>query len=190
MHKLSIAVLAVVVALAGLAFNLGAAEVGGVFSAAEGGSAGRQLHFQNRATRDIYMAVSDRNGAFSTDLPPGTYSLRGQRGKIFVPRIVVGDAPINLGTVNQPTGFNPLRIFQMEGVAPVLVYTPAPSTAYLAGAAEGISAVLPIAPVTGEFSQKGGAGGAPITPGAGNPTPPPANNPATPPASSQLKPVP
>ncbi|GEM_PF-5622742 len=155
-----------------------AAQVGGTLS----GNAGHQLHFENRATRDIYMAVTDRNGAFAVDLPPGIYDLRGQRGTIFVPRILVADQAINLGAVSKPTGFNPMRLFQYEGVAPVLVYTPAPATAYLPGGAEGITAILPSAPVTGAFSQKGGAGGTPITPSAGNPTPPP--------ASSQLTPVP
>jgi hypothetical protein len=180
---LSSAALALVLTLGGTALNAGAAQVGGTLSDPAGQIAGRQLHFQNQATRDIYMAVTDARGRFATDLPAGIYALRGQRGTIFVPSIIVADEAVNLGTVSKPTGWNPLRIFQLEGVAPVIVHTPAPATAYLANE-EGISALLPAEPVTGAFSQKGGAGGAPALP-----APSPATNPA-PPASSQLMPVP
>jgi hypothetical protein len=188
-RTLAIALLTFAAALAGTASRVSAAEVSGVLAADEGGIAGRQLHYENRATRDIYMAVTDRDGSFSADLPPGIYDLRGQRGTIFMPAIIVTDAAVKLGTVSKPTGFNPTRLFQYQGIAPVLVYTPAPSTAYLGGAIEGISTVLPVAPVTGEFSQKGGAGGTPIMPGAGNPMPPPMA-PAAPPSNSRLTPVP
>ena len=176
----SIIALVVILALGGAALNADAAQVGGVLSDPAGQIAGRQLHFQNQATRDIYMAVTDSRGRFSTDLPPGIYNLRGQRGTIFVPTILVASEPVNLGTVSKPTGWNPLRIFELEGVAPVIVRTPAPATAYLANE-EGISAMLPAPPVTGAFSQKGGAGGAPSLPPSISPAPP---------ASSQLMPLP
>ncbi|HUY18430.1 MAG TPA: hypothetical protein VMV15_04310 [Candidatus Binataceae bacterium] len=162
MRKSSIPVLVTILALLCGGFNVRAAQVSGVLSDPGGQIAGRQLHFQNHATRDIYMAPTSNHGAFQADLPPGSYSLRGERGKIFVPEIVViGREAVSLGTVNQPTGFNPLRIFQLEGVVPVLVYTPAPSTAYLRSESGMVSSILTVAPVTGEFSQKGGAGGAP-----------------------------
>lgn len=181
MRKISIPVFVAIFALLCGGFNVRAAEVGGVLAAPSGQIAGRQLHFENHATRDIFMAPTSDKGEFRADLPPGIYSLRGERGTIFVPAIVVfGDQPVNLGTVNQPTGFNPLRIFQLEGLAPVLVYTPAPSTAYLTSEAAGISTTLPVAPVTGAFSQKGCAGGAPVFAPAQMP---PATN-------SQLTPVP
>jgi hypothetical protein len=178
--RFSIAALGVILALGGAVYNADAARVGGVLSDPAGQIAGRQLHFQNQATRDIYMAVTDSQGRFSTNLPPGIYDLRGQRGTIFVPTIPVASDPVNLGTVSKPTGWNPLRIFQLEGVAPVIVRTPAPSTAYLANE-EGVSTLLPAPPVTGTFSQKGGAGGAPSLPPASSQAPP---------ASSQLMPVP
>jgi hypothetical protein len=162
MQKISLPVFIVILALACGGFKARAAEVGGVLAAPSGQVAGRELHFENHATRDIFMASTSSKGEFSAELPPGSYSLRGERGTIVVPRIdVVGPEPVNLGTVNQPSGFNPLAIFQLEGVVPVLVRTPAPSTAYLTSEAAGISSMLPVPPVTGSFSQKGGAGGAP-----------------------------
>ncbi len=177
MRKISIPVFIAILALVCGGFNARAAEVGGVLSAPSGQVAGRELHFENHASRDIFMAPTSDKGEFEADLPPGIYSLRGERGTIFGPEIVVaGPEPVDLGTVNQPTGCNPLRIFQMEGVVPVLVHTPAPSTAYLTSEAAGISSTLPVPPVTGAFSQQGGAGGAP-------PSMPAATN-------SQLTPVP
>ncbi|HTW86719.1 MAG TPA: hypothetical protein VMD75_01820 [Candidatus Binataceae bacterium] len=181
MRKFSIPLLIAIVALVCGARNARAAQVSGVLAAPSGQIAGRQLHFENHATRDIYMAPTSNQGQFEADLPPGVYSLRGERGRIFVPRIVVfaGEEPVNLGTVNQPTGFNPFVIFQLEGVAPVLINTPAPSTAYLTSEAGPISTLLPVPPVTGAFSQKGGAGGAPVF----------APVPIAPPTNSQLTPV-
>jgi hypothetical protein len=160
MRKISIPILIVILALVG--FNAGAAEVGGVLSAPAGQVAGRQLHFESRTTRDIFMARTDNQGRFEAELPPGNYALRGESGTIFVPEIVIaGLEPVNLGTVNQPTGFNPFRIFQMEDVVEVLVHTPAPSTAYVMSQAAGIRTTVPIPPVSGASSQKGGAGGMP-----------------------------
>jgi hypothetical protein len=181
MRKFSIPLFIAILALVCAAFNARAAQVSGVLAAPSGQVAGRQLHFENHATRDIYMAPTSGQGQFEADLPPGIYSLRGERGTIFVPTIIVfaGEEPVNLGTVNQPTGFNPLAIFQLEGVVPVLINTPAPSTAYLTSEAGPISTILPVPPVSGAFSQQGGAGGAPVL----APAPMPATN-------SQLTPVP
>ncbi|MBF6569019.1 MAG: hypothetical protein IVW54_09100 [Candidatus Binataceae bacterium] len=151
-----------------------AEEVSGVLAVSSGPVAGRELHFENQATRDVFMAPSSGTGAFSADLPPGIYDLRGERGKVYLRDIIVSDAPIELGTINHPSGFNPMWLFQMEGVQNVLVNTPAPGTADLMRTGQtGIDSNLPIPPVTGEWSQKGGAGALPQQ-----------TNPATPPVSS------
>ena len=182
MRKSSFPVLITVLALMCGAFDAGAAQVGGMLSAPSGQIAHRELHFENHATRDIFMAPTSDRGEFSADLPPGIYSLRGERGTIFVPEIIVEADPVNLGTVNQPTGFNPWRIFQMEGVVKVLVHTPAPSTAYLTSEAEGIGSMMPAVPMPGPVSQPGGV--------ASPPPSVPAASPAPASTSSRLMPVP
>src|SRR5215467_12735315 len=52
----------------------------------------RQLHFQNRASSDLYVAATDERGDFSASLPPGIYDLRAERGVILKRRIVVTDS--------------------------------------------------------------------------------------------------
>ena len=109
----------------------GAATVTGRLTASSGAVAGRQLHFENRVTSDIFLAPVSADGTFSADLPPGQYQLRDERGTVMVPDINVGEANLSLGNVSAPSGWNPLGIFDSERVGEAIVRSPAPSTADL-----------------------------------------------------------
>ena len=106
-----------------------AANVSGVLITVDGRAArGRQIHFEDRVTHDLFLIMTDIDGKFSVDLPPGSYDLRSDRGAIMGPMIAVDEADIALGNVVQPSGWRGL-IFQREGVLKGVVTTPAPSTA-------------------------------------------------------------
>ncbi len=93
----------------------------------------RQLHFENRATGDMFIAPTDDSGNFSVDLPPGLYDLRAERGVILKYRVNVEQEPVNIGRVVEPVPLDVHRIFQHESVGEDLVKSPAPSTANLSG---------------------------------------------------------
>ena len=93
----------------------------------------RQLHFENRATGDMYIAPTDDSGNFSVDLPPGLYDLRAERGVILKYRVKIEQEPLNVGRVVEPVPLDVHRIFQHETVGEDIVKSPAPSTANLSG---------------------------------------------------------
>jgi len=119
-----------VLAIAGTARSHAfAANVSGVLITVGGKAApGCQIHFEDRVTHDLFLIMTDRDGKFSVDLPPGSYDLRSDRGAIMGPLIVVDEADIALGSIVQPSGWRGL-IFRREGVLKGVVTTSAPSTA-------------------------------------------------------------
>jgi hypothetical protein len=108
-----------------------AAQVNGTLVAYEGSApqGGRYLHFQNKVTRDCYMAETAADGSFGAQLPPGVYSLRAERGAILVRGFAVGSADIVLGQVNELAPYAPGRLWYLQAIAPSLLSSPAPSTA-------------------------------------------------------------
>jgi hypothetical protein len=122
--------LALVATLPGAA---AAARVSGIFVTYEGGqpTASRDLHFENCVTRDSYLAPTHTDGSFAQSLPPGCYDLRAERGVIVRPAIMVGNADLALGQVSDLAPFAPARLFDLEGLFPTLLTTPAPSAAYI-----------------------------------------------------------
>jgi hypothetical protein len=93
----------------------------------------RQIHFENRATGDMFIAPTDDSGNFTVDLPPGLYDLRAERGVILKYRVNVENEPLNIGRVIEPVPLDVHRIFQHESVGEDIVKSPAPSTANLTG---------------------------------------------------------
>ncbi len=131
--KARIAVLiAAVFALLAAAYPAGASVVSGTFTYDDGTPAKRrQLHFENHATGDMYIAQTDPNGAFSADLPPGLYDLRAERGVILKAKIAVGDSDLGVGKVVEPAPLDVRRPFEHQGIAEAIVQSSAPSTANL-----------------------------------------------------------
>jgi hypothetical protein len=112
----------------------GAANVDGNMTYVNGSPAAkRQLHYENRATQDMYVAPTKPDGSFTADLPPGTYDLRAERGVILKSRIRVQDEDLNIGRVVEPAPLDWKRLFEHQTVAEAIVLTPAPSTANLTG---------------------------------------------------------
>ncbi len=106
-----------------------AANVSGILTTVDGKAASsRQIHFEDLVTHDLFLIMTDRDGKFSVDLPPGSYDLRSDRGAILGPPIAVDEADLALGNIVQPIGWRGL-IFRREGVLKGVVTTPAPSTA-------------------------------------------------------------
>lgn len=105
--------------------------VSGTLTTYEGGTpeTDRSLHFQNRATRDIYMAPTARDGSFGVRLPPGIYQLRAERGAILRNNIVVGHSETSLGRVSDLAPYSLARVFEFQFIAPSLLITAVPSTA-------------------------------------------------------------
>jgi hypothetical protein len=92
----------------------------------------RSLHFENRATRDIYMAPTAPDGSFGAQLPPGIYELRAERGAILAQNIVVGiseESLESLGRVSDLAPYSLARVFDFQYIAPSLLITAVPSTA-------------------------------------------------------------
>jgi hypothetical protein len=109
-----------------------AAMVSGVYTSRGGAPlAGHQLHFENQIGGDIYLARTGSDGSFSTDLPPGTYDLRAERGFIVKAKIVVDGDEISVGRVTDAAPLDVRRPFEREGLAPSLLDTGAPATAHL-----------------------------------------------------------
>ena len=117
------------------AVTFSSAHVSGNFVYLDGGAAdNRQLHFQNRASGDMFVAATDSQGDFVVYLPPGLYDLRAERGVILKPKIlVVGNDDFNIGRVVEPAPLDVLRPFERQGVAEAIVQSPAPATANMKG---------------------------------------------------------
>ena len=93
----------------------------------------RQLHFQNRASGDMFVAPTDNQGDFAAYLPPGLYDLRAERGVILKDKILVGNDDFNIGRVVEPAPADPRRLLDRQGVAEAIVQSPAPATANMKG---------------------------------------------------------
>ncbi len=110
------------------------ARVSGSFAYRNGAPAdNRQLHFQNRASNDMFVAATDNEGAFSAYLPPGIYDLRAERGVILKRKIIVGKSDINVGRVVELPPLDLHRPFQRQSIAESIVESPAPATANMKG---------------------------------------------------------
>jgi hypothetical protein len=89
-------------------------------------AAGRQIHFENRVSGDVFLTKTGRGGSFSLALAPGAYDLRDEEGPIIVRYIDVRDQDINLGRVSEP---GPLaQLLESERIAPALIESPASVT--------------------------------------------------------------
>jgi hypothetical protein len=120
-----------IAALTGMPSRAHAATVSGILTQYEGApEPSRDLHFENVITRDIYMAPTHQDGSFSQQLPPGTYRLRTEVGAILASDIKVADADVPLGRVSELAPLAPARLFQLQNIAPTILKSPAPSTAF------------------------------------------------------------
>ena len=109
-----------------------AAVVSGFLLTAQGQPAAfRSLHLENRVSRDVYLCPTHQDGSFHQELPPGDYSLRGEHGVIVVSSIPLGEANIALGKLTEPSLYALQRIFERQEIAPSILTSPAPSTAYI-----------------------------------------------------------
>jgi hypothetical protein len=127
--------MALVAAAPAAAINFTSAHVSGNFVYQDGRPAdNRQLHFQNRASGDMFVASTDNRGDFAVYLPPGLYDLRAERGVILKAEIlVVGNDDFNIGRVVEPAPLDVRRPFERQGVAEAIVQSPAPTTANMKG---------------------------------------------------------
>lgn len=91
----------------------------------------RDLHFENCASHDSYLAPTHSDATFAQNLPPGCYHLRAERGAILRPGILVEDQDVALGAVSELAPFAPARLLDLEALFPTLLTSPAPSTAYI-----------------------------------------------------------
>ena len=116
------------------AITFSSAHVSGTFVYWEGKPMdNRQLHFQNRASGDMFVAPTDSHGDFAAYLPPGLYDLRAERGVILKEKILVGNDDFNIGRVVEPAPTDPRRLLDRQGVAEAIVQSPAPATANMKG---------------------------------------------------------
>ena len=117
------------------AIQFSSARVSGNFVYRGGAPAdNRQLHFQNRASGDMFVAPTDSKGEFSAYLPPGVYDLRAERGVILKSKIlVVGNDDFSIGTVEAPAPLDVRKPFERQSVVPTIVQSAAPGTANMAG---------------------------------------------------------
>jgi hypothetical protein len=126
------AVLAAAIAvMTGMPARARAATVSGILVQYEGApDPNRDLHFENAITHDIYMAPTHQDGSFSQQLPPGTYRLRSETGAILATNIGVADGDVPLGRVSELAPLAPARLFELQKIAPTILKSPAPSTAF------------------------------------------------------------
>jgi hypothetical protein len=126
--------MALVLAAPAAAINFASAQVSGTFVYWDGKPMdNRQLHFQNRASGDMFVAPTDSHGDFAAYLPPGLYDLRAERGVILKEKILVGNDDFNIGRVVEPAPTDPRRLLDRQGVAEAIVQSPAPTTANMKG---------------------------------------------------------
>ena len=92
-----------------------------------------QLHFENRISGDMYLTRTGSDGSFSSDLPPGTYDLRAERGLVVRPGIRVEESStaLNVGRVSEGAPYDVRRPFEREGIGPSILNMEAPATAHL-----------------------------------------------------------
>lgn len=157
------AAIAVAVTLA--ATNSDGAIVSGVYTSRGGAPlADHQLHFENRVSGDIYLARTAADGSFTSDLPPGTYDLRAERGLVIKSGVVIDGAAVdmNIGRIHDGAPLDVRRPFEREGVGPSIMDSGAPATAHLDHAS--------VAPVPAAATATASAAAAP-PPGPSNPTP-------------------
>jgi hypothetical protein len=91
----------------------------------------RDLHFQNVVTQDTYLSPSHKDGSFAASLPPGVYDIRTESGVILMNSVVVGDTDVAVGTVHEAGPYSVRRIFERQAIAPSILTSPAPSTAFI-----------------------------------------------------------
>jgi hypothetical protein len=123
---------AIAVTLVVLVARADAGVVSGVYTS-RGGTplADRQLHFENRISGDMFLTRTGVDGSFSSDLPPGTYDLRAERGLVLKSKIRVEGPDFSIGHVNDGASFDVRRPFERQGIGPALVETDAPATAHV-----------------------------------------------------------
>jgi hypothetical protein len=117
-----------------LAARTDAAMVSGTYTSPAGQPlADHQLHFENRVSGDMFLVRTGSDGAFASDLPPGTYDLRAERGLVVRPGIRVDkpDANLNVGRVSEGAPYDVRRPFERQGIGPALLDSEAPATAHL-----------------------------------------------------------
>jgi hypothetical protein len=115
-----------------MAARADAAVVSGVYISSGGTPiADHQLHFQNRISGDMFLVRTGTDGSFASDLPPGVYDLRGERGLVIKSGIRVDGPDFDLGHISKSTALNLLAPFELQGVRPPLITTAAPATAHL-----------------------------------------------------------
>jgi len=118
--------------VAGLPAAASAARISGTLIGYQGQPAPRRdLHFENCASHDSYLAPTHTDATFAQNLPPGCYNLRAERGAILRPGIMVKDNDVALGSISDLAPFAPARLFDLEALFPTLLTSPAPSTAYI-----------------------------------------------------------
>jgi hypothetical protein len=127
--------MALVLAVPAAAIDFSSARVSGDFVYQDGKPAdNRQLHFQNCASGDMFVAPTDNEGDFAVYLPPGLYDLRAERGVVLKAKIlVVGNDDFNIGRVVEAAPLDVRRPFERQGVAEAIVQSPAPTTANMKG---------------------------------------------------------
>jgi len=117
-----------------IAYGIGPPVVTGSFAYRDGSPAkDRQLHFENRASADMYIVATGSDGTFSVDLPPGIYDLRAEHGVVLISGIVVGKSDLNVGRAVEAAPLDVRRPFEYEGVAEAILTSPAPATAHVSG---------------------------------------------------------
>jgi hypothetical protein len=88
------------------------------------------LHLESRVSHDSFLGLTGADGSFAIDVPPGYYQLRDSDGTIISPNIVTThDAEVALGKLVRP-GF-PWPLLEQQVVAPAILKSPAPITAYV-----------------------------------------------------------
>jgi hypothetical protein len=124
---------ATALALVVVAARANAAMVSGVYTSPGGTPLGdHQLHFENRISGDMYLTRTGGDGSFVSDLPPGIYDLRAERGLIVKSGIRVGGPDLSVGRVLDGAPFDVRRPFERQGIGPAIVDTEAPATAHFA----------------------------------------------------------
>jgi hypothetical protein len=132
MRRLALAAALVLPAAFAPVANAEAGRVSGVLTTYQGQpDASRDLHFENCITHDNFLAPTHTDGSFAQSLPPGCYNLRAERGAILRSSIQVGEAPVSLGQVSDLAPLAPARLWNLQSLFPTLLYSPAPSTAFV-----------------------------------------------------------
>ncbi len=148
---MAIAMMAAAAAAIVIGGSAAAATVSGTLTSAGGApQQGREVHFEERLTNDIFVAVTGPGGTFSADLPEGVYDLRTETGPIIDGGIAVGPSAVALGKVQDVSGDDLERFFQTQEVGEAIVKSEAPSTADVPSKDEAVTVgVTPAIPAPG-----------------------------------------